>query len=201
MAESWRTWAGGAATRLGGAAAESPRGGQGQDRGKEGRQGRWRLSGAKEVRGQGPGPPEMNLLGVHGPGSACSVGDHWEGGCTVWKHQVVHPPPSPCLHTYGFGVLGHLPACHRDGQGLASLSLPALLCSIQVTMRGATPESNTMAALCLCQHLLSGHCSLLLQCFGSSCCFPSPRCQLPMVIQLWPWWYAVPSTVTSDLWH
>lgn len=75
---------------------------------------------------------------------------------------------------------------------LASLSLPALLCSIQVTN----------AAVARCQsptrwlHLLPGLCSLLLKCFGSSCCLLAAHCQLPVVIQLWPWWHAVPSAVT-----
>lgn len=58
-----------------------------------------------------------------------------------------------------------------------------------------------MAAPCLCQHLLSGHCSLFLKCFGSSCCLPPPHRQLPVVIQLWPWWHAVPFAVTSHLWR
>lgn len=100
----------------GGTAAESPRGGQGQDRGEEGSQGRWRLSGAKEVRGQGPGAPEVNLLGVPGPGSARRVGDHWEEGCMWLAASGCTSPPSPSLHTDGFGVLDHLPAGHRGGQ-------------------------------------------------------------------------------------
>lgn len=88
----------------------------------------------KEVRGQGPGPPEVNLLGVPGPVSARSVAGRWEGGCVVWlaASGCASPLPIPShIWLRGAGP----PASTSQGwmARLASLSLPALLCSIQVT--------------------------------------------------------------------
>lgn len=86
------------------------------------------------MRRQGPGPPEMNLLGVPGPGSAHSVADRWEGGCVVWlaASDCASPLPIPShIWLRGAGP----PASTSQGwtARLASLSLPALLCSIRVT--------------------------------------------------------------------
>lgn len=50
----------------------------------------------KEVRGQGPGPPEVNLLGVPGPGSARSVAGRLRG--VAGGIGLCIPPPHPFTH-------------------------------------------------------------------------------------------------------
>lgn len=99
----------------------------------------------KKVRGQGPGPPEVNLLGVHSPGSARSVGDHWEGGCMVWlvASGCVSPLPTPS-HIW-LRVPGPPASTSQGWTCLASLSLPALLCSIQVTNARVQHDGCTMS--------------------------------------------------------